>query len=113
MAEPIKITRKTRAAEAARKWREQYPPGSPPGWGGADREATYAALVALGPLPDPDAVDALIGNTSWTDVPECDGCERTGMPFVVRVGDEPDYESSTAWLCSECLAEAVSAGEDE
>lgn len=75
-------------------------------------------LKKLGPNPDPDACDAVIrqqidmhtwpsGNTpTWTDVPTCDECGQS-KDAVVRIGEEPDYESSTAFVCRDCLSEAL------
>jgi len=75
-------------------------------------------LNKLGPNPDPDACDAVIrqqidmhkwpsGKTpTWTDVPTCDECGQS-KDAVVRVGEEPDYESSTAFVCRDCLSEAL------
>jgi len=91
------ITRQTLAAEAADRWVAQYQ---------GDREGKAAAIRSLGEAPDPDAVDAIIGNGSWTSVPECNEC-KTDVEAVVRIGDEPDYESSTAWVCEDCLKKAL------
>ena len=91
------ITRQTLAAEAAERWIAQYQ---------GDREGKAAAIRSLGEAPDPDAVDAIIGNGSWTSVPECNEC-KTDVEAVIRIGDEPDYESSTAWVCEDCLKKAL------
>lgn len=63
------------AKTACRRWRDQY---------GYDRGRTLSsgktpadvadALEALGTTPDPEAVDAAIGNPSWTTPDTCDGC---------------------------------------
>ena len=90
-------TRHTLAAGAAERWIAQYH---------GDREGIAAAIRALGESPDPDAVDAIIGNDSWTRVPECNECKKN-VAAVVQVGDEPDYESSTAWICEGCLKKAL------
>ncbi len=67
-------------------------------------EAIYNRLVALGPTPNPDDVDRTIGNGSWTRL-KCDGCD-TETDEVVIVGQEQNYDSSTASLCKKCIAEA-------
>jgi hypothetical protein len=107
------ITRQTQADTAAQRWLNQY------GYyingkgktdfanGPFDPTKKYAALVALGPNPSPDAVDRVIGNGSWTDTPTCSECGRAGLPAVVQVGEEPDYDSRTAWLCGDCLRRAI------
>ncbi len=75
-------------------------------------------LKKLGLNPDPDACDAVIrkqihmhywasGNIpTWTSVPACNECGES-KDAVVRVGEEPDYESSTAFVCRDCLSEAL------
>lgn len=67
------ITRKMRANVAAHAWRRQYFPTP-----GADIKGPHSQklkeLEALGENPDPDDVDRIIENTSWTDVPECSEC---------------------------------------
>lgn len=46
-----------------------------------------------------------LGNTSWTDL-KCDECGNN-VDMLVQVGQEPDYESSTANVCVKCLRKAV------
>ena len=102
MSKPKLITRETLAACAAAEWRRTYP-----GTFWPEKTAIGNKLEALGINPSPDAVDAAIGNDSWTNVPECGGCGDKSPPAVVQVGEELDYESSTANLCAACLADAV------
>lgn len=55
-------------------------------------------------LPDvasADDVAAIIGNRSWTRL-TCNECGRD-VEVVIEVGEEPDYESCTAWLCKNCV----------
>jgi len=103
MATPVKITRATLAAKAAARWAGQYPDK----FYGEDKLQIGAALQALGPNPGPDAVDLAIGNGSWTEVPQCNGCGVERAPAVVQVGEEPDYDSATAYLCGNCLIDAL------
>lgn len=91
------ITRRGRARTAAKRWLAQYP----------DDKVRHPKLAALGDSPSPDDVDRIIGNGSWTEVPKCNECNRYGLPAVVELGDEPDYESQTAWVCLDCLRNAV------
>lgn len=98
----VKITRRTLAAEAAKHWRKQYGDNA-----GPDKTAIQRALERLGENPAPDDVDKAIGNQSWTRVPNCDGCDKENPRSVVRVGQKSDYESNTAFLCAQCLQEAV------
>jgi hypothetical protein len=108
MAKPVLMTPRALAAGAAERWREQYlgPVGGR--WiPQPEKKAIHEALVALGPSPEPADVARVIGNDSWTDPGACDGCGKK-VTAAVRVGDEPDYESSTAALCRGCLREALS-----
>jgi len=105
-------TPKTKAAEAAESWKRQYwsPKG---GWSktfSGPANVEYEALIALGPTPEPGQVDKAIGNKSWTRT-ECGECGAENVPVVV-LGEEPDYESSTAWVCLGCLRKAVAMLEE-
>lgn len=95
------ITRRTQAAEAADRWIQQY-------YG--DRDGIAAKIKALGKSPDRDAVDRIIGNDSWTSVDPCSECDKPS-DVIVRLGQEPDYESSTAWVCPACLRAAIKLAE--
>jgi len=108
------ITRQTQANGAAKRWKLQYRIGT-------EREFSnpiighsgniYRNLVALGDRPDPDKVDAVIGNDLWTDTPACSECGADRVP-VLEVGEEPDYDSHTAWLCRHCVYKALAYMED-
>jgi len=50
-------------------------------------------------------VEAIIGNGSWTRL-TCDECSSE-VDAVIRMGQEPDYESSTALLCFSCVKKAA------
>lgn len=95
------VTRNIRARTAAERWRRQYP----------DDKAKQPKMAALGDRPNPDDVDRIVGNRSWTEVPTCSECRRDNLPAVVQLGDEPDYDSSTAWVCLDCLRKAVALAE--
>jgi hypothetical protein len=95
------FTRNILARTAAERWRRQYP----------DDKARHPKLKALGENPLPDDVDRIIGNKSWTEVAQCNECKRESLPAVVRLGDKPDYDSSTAWVCIDCLRKAVALAE--
>jgi hypothetical protein len=63
-------------------------------------------VQALGPNPNPDDIDRLVGHGAWTQVYECSECVQQ-KPEVVQLGEEPNYESATAWICLDCLKEAI------
>lgn len=50
-------------------------------------------------------VDETIGNGSWTDN-NCDECD-SDCDVLVRLGQDPDYESRWVDLCQSCLKEAL------
>lgn len=103
---PQLITSQSLADEVHIRWRNQYKNYRGGGYG-RDKGEILRELEAL-PLPrDVQKVNEIIGNKSWTEVPACDACERRNPPFVVIVGQEPDYESPTAYLCGACVAEAA------
>lgn len=90
------LTRQQQANTAAERWRRQY----------GERRDTYTALVALGPTPDPDAVDRAIGNTSWTEL-VCDRCEQNVER--VDVVDATGGDGGTVYSCEACLRAALEA----
>jgi hypothetical protein len=62
-----------------------------------------AELAALNPeTATADEVAEIIGNPSWARPKKCGecGCETWR---IVEIGETPDYESHTAYLCRECL----------
>lgn len=73
-------------------------------------------LDALGPSPDPDDVDRIIGNTSWTNIP-CVNCHRNVYVAVQMRPDDP--ELGPIFMCKDCVNEArealisISQNEDE
>lgn len=97
------ITRHSRAAEAIEKWERTY--GSKGAWG-QDKTAILNALKALPEPVDPDEVDRIIGNTTWTRTHSCSSCAAR-PEVVIEVGEDPDYESATAWLCLACVGKAA------
>jgi len=111
---PIILTRQKKANAAAEMWAWQYGPQAQyhnnralrTTWFDAEKEEIHRQLVALGPTPDPNEVERIIGNDTWTSPGRCDGCGEMSSLVLVRVGDEPDYDSNTADLCPNCLEEA-------
>ena len=49
-------------------------------------------------------VARIIGNTSWCEL-KCDECNQY-VDVVIRLGEEPDYESNTVNVCMSCLKKA-------
>ena len=72
---------------------------------GDNRKSVYDKLKDLGDTPDPDMVDKIIGNSSWTDVGECEECKEISETLI-QLGEDTDYESHTARICPSCLKKA-------
>ena len=108
------ISQQSLAADAARRWGVQYQhegrDDDPQNEHDTGTLRTYRALLALGPHPSPADVNRVIGNDSWTHV-RCDECRSTSpeITAIVQLGEEPDYESSTAGVCEKCLVAALAA----
>lgn len=51
-----------------------------------------------------EQVDEIIGNRSWTRL-KCNECDKE-VEGLVCIGEEPDYDSQTAFVCFACLREA-------
>ena len=85
-------TKQERVAGVAEHWNKQY--------------ANDHRTAFLRTAKTPQEVAAIIGNDSWTRVEDCDDC---GMDesAVVMVGQEPDYDSATAYLCKLCVEKLV------
>ena len=104
------ITVRSLIRAVADRWDRQYPPGHK--HTAPDKVAIGVRLRALDAETATAAeVDAIIGNSSWTDVPRCDDCGAVGLSVVVQVGEALDYESATAHLCLPCLRAAVELGD--
>ena len=98
------ITREWLAVLAASKWKQTYFRKGEWQYGN-DKEVIYYKLVALGYHPNYKDVDEAIGNTSWTNI-YCNECNESVLK-VIQLGEEPDYESSTACICKSCLLKAM------
>lgn len=98
------ITRERLAVLAADKWKQTYFRKGEWQYGN-DKEVIYDKLMELGDNPSYKDVDEAIGNTSWTNI-YCDECNESVLK-VIQLGEEPDYESSTACICKPCLLKAM------
>ena len=95
------ITRQTNADVAADNWNKQYI-----AWACEHKAKIGKELDRLGVNPDPDEVDRIIGNSSWTRT-SCDECGDENIP-VVFMGKDIDFESRYTYTCLTCLNNAVS-----
>lgn len=99
------ITQRDLIQGVATRWdqtyRSRYGTSEDRPFNGKTKEQISNGLHALDPnTASPDDVEKVIGNGSWTRL-VCDECEKES-DSVVQVGDEPEYESSTAYLCRKC-----------
>ena len=97
------ITERDLIRLAPKRWRDIYADGRH----GEDKLEILKKLEALNTeTATAKEISDIIGNDSWVKrlCSEC-GCYKTP---VIEVGEEPDYESSTATLCRPCLEKAYS-----
>ena len=91
------------APTVAARWREQY--------GDEPKNPKFGeilrALDALGVGATAEEVEQIVGNESWTRE-WCAVCCRMVTTWA-RIGDEPDYESSTVYVCDECAPKVARA----
>lgn len=98
-------TWKSNAISAKDKWRHQYYDYYRNGeWLDSEKSRIYDELLALND-PTKEQVDKIVGNESWTSC-ECYECEED-IGMRVQVGSKPDYDSSTIWICPNCLQKAL------
>ena len=113
------ITQRDIIREAPERWRAQY--CSSGQWDrervlmffGAvtgqnrSREVVFNALQKLDLATcSAGEVDAIVGNTSWTDL-KCDECGNRRCKLVIQLGEPPDYDSRTVHVCPDCLRQAA------
>lgn len=101
------ITSQTLANEAAEKFAKQYARANLSSPHDRGKLEMLRQLKELPTNPNPEAVNRIIGNTSWTSPPSCSECGEMYPTAVVQLGQETDYESNTAWICAVCLRKAV------
>ena len=90
---------------AIRQWIEQYGPVSTYGADNRGR-SVGAELMALDQDTATSAqVNEIIGS-AWVSEYECGECGKKSWR-IVEIGQEPDYESATAYLCADCLRSAL------
>lgn len=92
------MTERGQILGVAERWADQY---------GGEKGEIHAALVALNKeTATADDVKQIIGNGSWVMKPACDECDIETWD-VVQMGEPPDYESRTVYLCAGCLKKAI------
>lgn len=98
------VTDRIRIRGVAAAWREAYP--EPVETFDGPSEDIAKALAALDPeVATHEEVEAIIGNPTWTRQ-RCDECGQAA-DRCVRLGEEPDRESATVYICRSCLCKAI------
>lgn len=88
----------------ADRWERQYCRDG--AWSSEERKAEWTRLRDLGADPAPEAIQAIIGNPSWTHI-FCDGCSDYTSRAVVIGEYEPHR------FCETCIREASAVLGDE
>ena len=97
------ITKKELIKTVAERWKKAYFINSK--WEyGADKKEIYNNLIEKKPKTELEVAN-IIGNNSWTDN-VCNECGKQKEKIIV-IGEPEDYESKTAYVCEECLNEAL------
>jgi hypothetical protein len=103
--EIVYMTRALKAGLVAEKWEEQYRSYMKDPAKAASLPHnpfdTYRELLALGPTPNPDAVDEIIGNNSWTHL-TCEVCSTQVDEWTHFNGSDEDALS----ICTRCIITA-------
>ena len=98
------ITRKQRAKQAVRRWKQTYFRNGE--WLNCtgSSETIYNNLLMLGNNPEISRVNEIIGNDSWTTL-MCNECGKQ-VSMIIQVGKSENYENNTAFICKKCLIKA-------
>jgi hypothetical protein len=100
------MTQRDRIRTIATRWEYAYKGGISVKFG-QDKADILDRLKQLDlETVDAKTVNEIIGNNTWT-IAECSECKRI-VKDVVMVGEQPDYESNTAYLCKKCAERAWS-----
>lgn len=94
-------TSTAKARSASRRWDKQYR-----GYESKEKTDIGNKLRDLGKSPSFRDVERITGNKSWTTV-TCSGCNKTGLRKWVVIGEVPDWDSSTVFLCFDCVKDAM------
>ena len=90
------ITKRTLIREIAKKWNAQF------FYGPLEGDTTGDKLSALDvETASVEDIVQIIGTTVWTDL-SCSECGKS-VDLVIQVGEEPDWETQTAYLCEACV----------
>lgn len=97
------ITKKSILADLPERWKSQYRTN----YQLFNGKMTFDIIKELETETNltEERAKEILGNDSWTRN-KCDECEKD-VYATIQLGQEPDYESSTANICLDCLNKAV------
>jgi len=94
------VSKQTKLATLRERWDKQYPPDTMD-----DKWKPVSKRLREDPPKTCEEANSIIGNDSWTRI-RCGQCDQL-KDIVVMVGEEPDYESATTYICQDCLKKAL------
>jgi len=100
------ITKQVLASKVPDIFSERYSPGSFYGEQETHKN-TREALLALDHPINPDKVDEIIGNTSWTRIPVCDECGEHPEMIVLFSNDYGDQDCRHIHVCEKCIHKSL------
>lgn len=93
-----------RARRVAEEWKSQYFNRAKQEWMQiiiiGDTKNIYDQIIKLGEYPDPEDIEEIIGNDSWTKT-ECHICRTENCPVAVIDTDEEFFIS----ICKTCSSD--------
>lgn len=92
------LTRQSRANTVADRWRKRYANSM---FEGTFIKNTFDMLKELGPNPDPDEVNALVGNSNWINI-YCSMCKES-VSEVLKF----EHDFVEIRLCKLCLEKSL------
>lgn len=95
------INRQELAKTAACRWNKLYNKFD---YFDPEKHDIFFRLKSLGSNPDPDKVDEIIGNYTWTRR-TCDECQKNDAEKWVEF--DPDPGTPEMHLCEDCLKQAL------
>ena len=96
------ITRQILADTVLERWKKYYPEDTPLSEG-RNSKKIYMKLRRLKKPRDPDMVDAVIGNESWTRKPICDICGKERE----KVLELTNHCAVAMRICQNCVEESL------
>jgi hypothetical protein len=99
------LNERNQVRDVAKRWRSHYGAGT---YGADKRKRMVGDELAALNVETATAADVaeIVGNGSWVEKTACHECGGRTWD-AVQVGEPPDYESSTATICGNCLRAAL------